>query len=301
MNPRAAVDLVRERDDAGPLVMKGDEHRRRVNDRPDTFADELDDPVELELLSECLADLVDKGELGVPLARLLDRADAAESGADVLADERKEVEVALLVPLVRGVALDDEDAEVPAFRRERHAQPRAVLRDDAELLDLAGGLQLPERRAVETKRSTQSQRVGRDAASLTLAERLPGLWVGRVVVQGVDVVRVVHAPALGVVQRDVEVVGEHQLSDDRVDVPVERLQVAGGARRLGDPIERRLDLLSAGVLRLAGFELGNARRERAHLVDGYGRGSGNGRRTLRGHAAPDFAATVPASAVLPRG
>ena len=60
-------------------VVEGDEQRPRVEDLADPLADELDDRLELELLGEGLADLVDEGQLGVPLAGLLDRPDPASA------------------------------------------------------------------------------------------------------------------------------------------------------------------------------------------------------------------------------
>ena len=62
----------------------------------DPVADELDDRLELELLGEGLADLVDERQLRVPLAGLLDRPDPRQRRADVLADEGEQVAVGLV-------------------------------------------------------------------------------------------------------------------------------------------------------------------------------------------------------------
>ena len=72
----------------------------RLEDLPHAFTDELDDPVVFELAPEGEADLVDEGELGVPLAGLLDGAHPTERGPDVLADERQEVPVLIGVEVL---------------------------------------------------------------------------------------------------------------------------------------------------------------------------------------------------------
>ena len=89
----AFVDLVREGDQSGRVVVAGDEHRLCVEQDAEALADEFDDRLELELTAEGQADLVDQRQLGVALARLLDGPDAAQRGADVLADEGEEVPV----------------------------------------------------------------------------------------------------------------------------------------------------------------------------------------------------------------
>ena len=82
----------------------------------------------------------------------------------------------------------------------------------------------------------------------------------------VDHVRVVHQLALFVVERDVEVLREHELAHDPVDRRVELGHVLDRARRVGDPVQRVLDLQRPRPLRLGGLQLGDALAQRADLV-----------------------------------
>jgi hypothetical protein len=108
--------------------------------------------------------------------------------------------------------------------------------------------------------------VGRQALGIADPDRLPDGRIRDVQVDLVDVVREVDRLALLVVQRDVEVRGGHQFADDLVDGRVERRHIAGGAGRLGDAIQRALDLRRRLVLGLARLELRDARAGGAQLV-----------------------------------
>src|SRR5207245_8498357 len=85
LGSRLAIDGVWEPDVVRCGVVERDEHRLRIEDRSDPLADEVDDRSELELFGKGLADLVDEGELRVPLTGLLDRSSAREGRTDVLA------------------------------------------------------------------------------------------------------------------------------------------------------------------------------------------------------------------------
>ncbi len=254
MEARPFVDVVRERDEARRRIVEPDEDRVDVEDRSDAFTDELDDGPELELFAQGLADVVDEGQLRVPLARLLDRARPAEGGPDVLPDIGQQLDVVLGILRCRIVGLDRDDAERPAFRDEGRADPVAIA-DDTDAFDLAGRHQLAVGRLVDMGWLSGAQDVGRRAARVPHAERFPDRRVGQVGVDRVDVVREVDGLPLVVVQRDVRVLGVHQLADDAVNRRVERRHVVGGTGRRGDPVQRGLDLFGALVLGLAGLEL----------------------------------------------
>ena len=104
----------------------------RVEDRPDPLADELDDRLEVELLGERLADLVDDRELGGALVRLGQqplrlveqprvlegdahaRRRASPSNRSSALGER------VLAPML----VEDDDADHPVAGQDRDAQPR---------------------------------------------------------------------------------------------------------------------------------------------------------------------------------
>ena len=246
------VELVAERHQVGGRVVGRDEHRGRVELLPHPLADELDDRVELELLGEAAADLVDEGELGGPLAGGLDRANARQGRGDGSADDGHERDVVRRVALFSRVRLDDEGADRPVLGDQRDAQP-VTFADDAQAGDLAGRLELAEPRGGEQQRDARAQQVRGDARGVPDAERLPQERIRQVVVELVDVVGEVDGLARIVVQRDVAVrrVGERleRLVDDRV----ERAQVVGPVGGVDDRDEGTLD---AQLL----LQLRNARR-----------------------------------------
>ena len=81
--------------------------------------------------------LIDR-QLGVALARLLDRPGAGECRRDVLADEREDLHVLFAVVLVGGIRLDDDEPDDAVVGQERDAEPVLAL--------LADGLDLTRRR-----------------------------------------------------------------------------------------------------------------------------------------------------------
>ena len=246
----AVVDVVREAQPLASLVVDGDEHRFGVEDGAHPVADELDDVVELELLRERLADLVDEGQLGVALAGLLHGPDAGQGGRDVAAHEGQDLQVLGLQRRALLVGLDDHDAERPALPAQGHPQP--VLAGLAHALDLAlGDEHLPGVLGEQTGLAG-AQHVGGQPAGIARPERLPGMRIGQVLVDRVDVVREVDGLAVRVVQGDVEVAGIHELADDLVDRAVEVVHVGGRAGRLGDAVERLLEALAVVGRRPAG-------------------------------------------------
>ncbi len=247
------VDVVRPRDQVRRRIVQGDEARPRSEERRDAVADELDDGVELELIREGAADLVDQAELGVALTGLLERPDAGQGRPDVLADEGEQVTVGVRVVLVVRVRLAGDDADGSRVGPERSPQPIA-LPHDADRFHLALGDELPVVSGRDDRRPSGPQDVGRRAAGVPDAERLPDRRIRKLDVDGVDVVREVDRLAPVVIERDVEVLGEHQARDGRVDLAVERLEILGGRRGLGNPVEGRLDLFRSGVLRIAQLE-----------------------------------------------
>ena len=74
MKSPTVVQLVRERDLVPDAVIQGDVHVPGIEDRGEALADELDDGLEIELLHQRGADLVDHGEFGVPLLGLGEEA-----------------------------------------------------------------------------------------------------------------------------------------------------------------------------------------------------------------------------------
>ena len=254
---------------------------------PDPVADQVHDRLELELAGERRADLVDQGQLRVALAGLLDGPDAAEGGADVLPDEREEVAVGVGVSLVGDIGLADDDPDRLGLGLQRSAEP-LTLADDADGLDLALGNEVVVASHRDDLGPAGTQDVGRQSASIPNAEWLPKGGIRNVKVDGVDVVGKVDRLATMVVEGDIEVLGVHQRRDRRVDVAIERLEVVRGGRRLGDPVEGRLDALRTLVLRLARLELGDARQQRGGVVSGGGLLVDRPDR-LRGHPAPSGA------------
>ncbi len=91
------------------------------------------------------------------------------------------------------------------------------------------------------------------------AHRLPQLGVGDVVVDRIDVVGKAQRVPLGVVERDVQVLGVHQLADHAVHALVELLLVEGGSRHLGDPMERHLRPLVSDALGVVAVDRVEAR------------------------------------------
>ena len=66
-NSLAAVELVRKRDQLSRCVVEGDVAGLDAEDLLDPLADEVDDPVELELTGDRGTDFVDERQLGVAL------------------------------------------------------------------------------------------------------------------------------------------------------------------------------------------------------------------------------------------
>ncbi len=142
---------------------------------------------------------------------------ARERGGDVLRGVREEAGLALAEPRRAAVALDDERPEDPSARLQRHADP--VERGRADLLHFAPVDELGEELRGGEERPPGSDHVLRQAA----AERLGG---GRRV-ELVDEVRKAQELLVGVPERDVEVAGVDEVSDEAVDGGVELVRGRG--------------------------------------------------------------------------
>ena len=118
------------------------------------------------------------------------------------------------------------------------------------------------------------------ASSLPSSSQTAGS--GQVLVDGVDVEREVDPVRRLVVEGDIEVLGVHELGDDRVDGGIELGHVADRRRRLGDLEQRRFDPVPLLALALEALELGQPGPQRGDLVGGRGpHRLGAGRRSGR--------------------
>src|SRR5438034_138269 len=207
-------------------------HDRRLVDRQD---------------AQCL-EVVDEHRLGARLElqtvpglgghALLLRALALDRHGDLGGHELQDLLLGLAVADAGGVGLGHEHADGTIADPEGHAQPVDGRRPDE--LHLAPPLQLGVHLGRDQRRLAGAQHVFGEA----LAELL-GRKVGVVFV---DEVREAEHAAGGVVQRDVEVLGRHQLADDAVDRPEQLLQVPRRLRRLRDAKGGELDLVGAPAL-----------------------------------------------------
>ena len=135
-----------------------------------------------------------------------------------------------------GVALDHEHAERRVFHLERHPEPVDGI--GADELDLAAALQLGGHRGGGEQRLASTQDVLRRPAA-------GGLGGGHRV-DLVHEVREAQPVALGVVQRDVEVAGRHQLAHRGVDLREQLVETHRRAGGLRYDVDRRLHPLRAG-------------------------------------------------------
>src|SRR3990172_3238922 len=258
VDPRTLVDEIREGDDAATRVVQGDVTSLDLEDGPHAFSDEVDDGLEVELPGEGVADLVDERQLGVALAGLLDGSGPAQCRGDVLADEGQELAVLARVGVL--IVLDDDDAQRPIVRPERDAEPAGVVRcgQPPLSLDRTALDQCHVLGQVQVQRLPTADGISRDAARPAGAHRLRDCGVGDVGIQLVHVVGVVEQLALLVVERDVEVLGVHQLAHDGVHGRIELGHLVDRAGGVGDAVEGVLDLQRAQSVELEGLELGKA-------------------------------------------
>ena len=166
----------------------------------------------------------------------------------MLPDEGKQFLVLLRVPDVARVRLHRHYTEHTPVGLQGDSEPGRALVRGADQLDLTVLDQLERPRIRQKQWLPGSQDVGGCAPRVSLAERLPLVRVGEVDVDLVDVIRPADQLPRVVVQRDEEVVRVHQRADDGVHLAIELLQVARRARKLGDPVQRRLNLLGAAAL-----------------------------------------------------
>src|SRR6185295_6766616 len=230
------------------IVIQADEHVRCADDLGEAASDQLDDRVEVELLGERAADLVDQRQLGIALAELRRGARSLERRRDVLGDEGQELLIGLVVVDVVAVALHGQDPDRPAVYPERDAE--VVVRHRA----LGGDVRTVVAAAMGELACLQDVR-GHPAVVVD-RDRSPAVGIG---VLGVDVERERDLATVGVVQRDVQVLGIQQLGDDLVDAAVEVVHLGGAARQLRDPVQRGLGLRRAHCSGQRRLELGDSR------------------------------------------
>ena len=262
---------------ADRLVIERDGHRLDVEDLAHLLADRLDDGLEVELSGQCVADLVDDRQLGIPLARLLDGPGASERRRDVLTDEGQQVPVGLREAVARSPGR--RRSERLAFGFERYAEPAAFPVVCPPLARSRPFDQRPVLRFVEHAPATRRRRVRGDAPRHCRSRSAPGDSGPGIRVEAVDVVWVVHQLPLLVVEGDVEVLGVHQLADDRVHRRIELGHLVDRAGGVGDAVERVLDLQGALTVGLERLQLSDARLEGGPIRPGVPRFrlSGSGR------------------------
>ena len=83
------LDRIREPDLTCLVIDHTDIHGLRVEDLVEPLADEVVHRLHLEVLGEPPLDVVDEGELGVPLACLLEEARVLESDTQVPRERRE--------------------------------------------------------------------------------------------------------------------------------------------------------------------------------------------------------------------
>ena len=207
-------DLVRDRPELGKAAVVRDDAAARVDDE-DAVGGRFERGLE-------------QGK-GAPHRGV--RVLAREGRRDVLRDVRQEARLALAEADRAAVALDDERPEDPSAGLERDADP--VERRRADLLDLAAVHELREEPGGREQGPARADDVLRQAA----AERLRR---GRRV-ELVDEVGKPQELLLGVPERDVEVAGVDEVSDEPVDRRVELAEVPGLLRGFRDTRPGLLD------------------------------------------------------------
>ena len=160
---------------------------------------------------------------------------ALDRHRDLSGDEREDVLLFLAVADALRVGLHRHDADGAIPDLEGHADP--VERRGADQFRLAA----PHEVLVHVRRGEQRP----PGAHHVLGQAASQRPLGCLPVVLIHEVREGQPVALGVDQRDVEVLGRHQLIHDLVQRAQQGLEVRGGERRLGDAVRRLLDPLGA--------------------------------------------------------
>ena len=163
----------------------------------------------------------------------------------MLAHERQELLVLARVPHVARVGLHSGHADYAPFCLQRNSQPRLFFGREPREHDLALLDQLERALVRQELRLSRAEHIRGRPPGLTLAERIPPARVRDVDVDLVDVVGEADQLPLVVIERDEEVVREHELAHDGVHLAVELLHVPRRARELGDPVKGCLNALGA--------------------------------------------------------
>ena len=277
LEAHAALDRVRELDQAIPRVEDADVHDLRVKDLLDLVADEVVHRLRLEARREALLDAVDDRQLGralLGLAKedvgLLEQARVREGDAHARRDRRDDLLVGLGERVLQHVR-EDHDADRFVARQDRHAEPGSTLR-----ADLTVDVRPQECAAFHLLREgpkAQGSARPKDFRCQPLADR------HRLAMQapaGVELIRERDEAAHPVVQGDEHVLRlehrSHALADDlddrlEVELPCERRPDLVDDGKLGDPLAEL-----GGLRRNLGFELGDPRLRLRGLGPGLGRG-----------------------------
>jgi len=125
----AFLGRIRERDFAACLIVERDLNRPGPEDLADPLSDQVDDRLEVELLGEGRADLVDDRELGRPLLRLaeetlglIEQARVLEGHAHARGERAEQADVGIVVN-VRFGAFERDHAKDTIARQDRHPEP----------------------------------------------------------------------------------------------------------------------------------------------------------------------------------
>ena len=134
---RPGLVVVREFDPVAFEIVKRDIDDVGLECPPHLLADELDQVVEIELAGEGLADLVDRRQLGQPLARLVDEADVLEGDAQARGKGGQQLDVRFAEGILAVDVLERDHAPrlVPYHERCPQRRPRCLARHDQDLAE----------------------------------------------------------------------------------------------------------------------------------------------------------------------
>ena len=228
------IDLVREGDGLGGRVVDPDEHRLAAEERADPLADEIDDRIELELLRQCAADLVDDRELRGPCVGfgeealgLIEQPGVVEGHAHARGHRGEQALVGLVERMLLQ-ALDDDDAGDVVAGADGGTQPgrrdRAPDHDRAEPLELGLGAaaeRLPGPDHVRREPGAGGRRIRVDQLSL------------------VDLVSPLDGVARSVVKPDRDAPGGEDIAQAFADELDDRVEVELAGERITDLVDQR--------------------------------------------------------------
>ena len=225
----AALPVVGELDPPGGFVVEGDVGDVGVERLAHVLADELDQPVEVELRRERLADAVHRRELADALARLLHEAGVLERDAEAAGHRRQE----LLVGLVEGVlaidVLERDHARPPCRPRRagRTGRTSASRRPRSAAVPLGLGVEV----LGDQQRLARLEHVLREPGQRSRLRLQP--------LAALDQVRVMDEPGRLVDRRDRDDLRVEDVADPVADGVVDRLRVELARDRLLHAVDQR--------------------------------------------------------------